>query len=552
MASQKVHGITIDLDVDSSGVSQAFSDVNKTLSGTQRELKTVDNLLKEDTNNVVLLTQKQTLLSDAIDQTATKLAQLGRAKAENDRNPQIDKESKQYRELERDIEKTKRQLEDLTSKQKDNNDQLDKAKRGIENVGTAFEETTSKAATFGDVLKANVLADFIVDGLKAVANTVKDFALTLNEWAEEFRELEVYERQFESNLRNTADASDDQIKSLKALAKQKERNGVISSKAITSAYQELATYVESADAIEGLTDALTDMAAQQYGVDASEESVRNLATTLGKALANGDYSGLTRLGYGFTDAQQRIMKYGDELQRVKVLNDVIESSIGGVNEALAQTDAGKIFEASSYFGDVKERIGEIVSMLEVSFVEQIFPMVQELTENVLMWVIEHQDEFVELVQNIVEFLTSDEAMEWFTKMGELVEDLWETLEALGEIFVETGIVEGAVWAVSTAIGFVRDLVASIRDILRTIRDEGLFSFMMGNYNSYDWGSGPDSFTPGWSGGFGALNSGGFLSSGISVNANFTINNGNNINRSTVQQWGYELADAINLALGQQI
>lgn len=51
---------------------------------------------------------------------------------------------------------------------------------------------------------------------------------------------------------------------------------------------------------------------------------------------------------------------------------------------------------------------------------------------------------------------------------------------------------------------------------------------------------------------GNIRSGGFNSGGITVNANFTINNGNDINQGTVRGWGRSIAEQINEYLGSQI
>lgn len=551
MASQKVHGITIDLDVNTSGVSQSFSDINKSLSSTQRELTAVDRLLKNNANNVTLMAQKQSLLSDAIEKTSAKLEDLNRAKEKADSDDSIGKDSKAYRELVRDIERTKASLENLEKQQYENNNQWDRTKRGVEDVGDEMDNASGKALKFGDVLKANLLSDAIIDGIKNIANAVKEFAGTLNEWADGYREMEVYERQFESNLKNTANASDEQIASLKQLAKQKERTGVVSAKAITSAYQELATYVESADAVEGMTDALVDMAAQQYGVDATEESVRNLATTLGKALANGDYSGLTRLGYGFDETQQKIMKYGDELERVAVLNDVIESSIGGMNEALAQTDEGKLFAYAQAFDDAKESIGEVVSQLEIAFLEEIFPYVQEFLDGVVTWVDENKDTMMEMVGQIVEWLTSEETQNFFAECGQLVLDLVSMVGSLVELDKKLGIIKITLQLVHEVVKFISDLFDNIVADIEYINKHGIMGFAARNYNSYDWGAGGDSFTPGWSGGFGSLNSGGYNSGGITLNANFNVTS-NDVRESEVRQWASWLVEEINTELGNAI
>lgn len=545
MASQRVHGITIDLDVNTSGVAQSFSQINKSLNSTAKELKIVDNLLKNDANNTVLMAQKQSLLTDAIEKTSEKLRQLNKAKEEADKiTNKTEEQQKDYRALERDIEATTKRLDDYKKQQEDTAQKTEDLANANKEVGESFKEASDGALNFGDIVKANVVADFIVDGIKAMASAAKEFAGELNEWAEGYRELEVYEKQFESNLKNTADASDEEIASLKALAKQKERQGVISSKAITSAYQELATYVESSDAIEGLTDSLVDMAAQQYGIDATEESVRNIATTLGKALANGDYSGLTRLGYGFDEAQKKIMEYGTEAQRVAVINDVISSSIGGMNEALANTDAGQLFQVASYFDDVKEAVGEVISELEIGFIQTIMPTLQPFIDDVLKWVIDNKDNFIATAQGVAEWLTSDSMKSFYSDVGQMVQDIGQIMTDLGTILDDSGILPGLWEGFIVIIQGVRDIIHEIAEDIAKIKSGGLGSWMMGNYNSYTWDSGGF--------GSGGFASGGMMAGNVTVNNSFSINSSSLITESTVRSWADIITEQVNENLGRMV
>jgi len=551
MASQRIHGITIDLDVNTSGVSQAFSEINKSINSTSRELKSVDKLLKDDANNTTLLAQKQYLLTDAIDKTSEKLVQLYKAKKQAEKTGEIDKSSKEWRELERDIARTKQQLEGFKLAQDQTNEQFDKAKKHMNDFSDSLSTATGEGLNFGDVMMANVVSNVLIEGLKLLANAIKDVAKAIIQWGDNYRELEVYEKQFESNIRNTADATDEEIEALKKLAKQKERQGVISKRSITSAYQELATYVESTDAIEGLTNALLDMSAQQYGVDATEESVRNIATTLGKALANGDYSGLTRLGYGFDDLQKKIMETGTEMERVAVLNEVIESSIGGMNEALAETDEGKLFQFAHAFDEMKESVGELVSQIEVDFLEGIWPILEEAVATFTEWLDEHRDEIIEFVQNVVEWLTSDETKEFFSDIGQLVVDLGAILVDLVQLIDDLGLLEDALYLIKWVVEGIKDIVHAIRNDIEYIKANGVGTWALGNYGDVDMDSGPNSWDGGWSKGFGALNSRGFMSSGITVNASFVINE-SQMDRKQIGLWGQELADAINNRLGMEI
>lgn len=69
----KIKGITILLGGDTSGLVKALDKVEKELKDTQNALKNVNSALKFDPHNIELLTQKQTLLSKAIDETREKL-----------------------------------------------------------------------------------------------------------------------------------------------------------------------------------------------------------------------------------------------------------------------------------------------------------------------------------------------------------------------------------------------------------------------------------------------------------------------------------------------
>ena len=56
MAS-RIKGITVELGGDSSGLQKALSDVNNSIKKTQSQLRDVNNLLKLDPSNTVLLAQ---------------------------------------------------------------------------------------------------------------------------------------------------------------------------------------------------------------------------------------------------------------------------------------------------------------------------------------------------------------------------------------------------------------------------------------------------------------------------------------------------------------
>lgn len=95
--------------------------------------------------------------------------------------------------------------------------------------------------------------------------------------------------------------------------------------------QELSTYLTKRETLEKLIPVMNDMIAQQYGINASQESAANIATMLGKVM-DGQTGALSRYGYKFDEAQEKILKYGTEEQRCAVLTEVITSSVGRMHK----------------------------------------------------------------------------------------------------------------------------------------------------------------------------------------------------------------------------
>ena len=165
------------------------------------------------------------------------------------------------------------------------------------------------------------------------------------------------EKRLEQIMHNVTGATEEQVQATKDWAAELQKVGVIGDEVTLSGLQELGKYVNDADSLKKLSGALDDLIAQEHGLDATAENAASTAAMLGKAL-NGQTTMLKRNGIIFDEAQENILKYGTEQQRVAVLAQVVESRVGGMNEALANTPAGRLQQLSNTFGDIKEKFGE--------------------------------------------------------------------------------------------------------------------------------------------------------------------------------------------------
>lgn len=183
---------------------------------------------------------------------------------------------------------------------------------------------------------------------------------------------EAYESQAEANAKlehvmsHSMGARAEEIASVKELTDSLQNRGVISADIQAAGAQELATYVSMTGTLKKLIPVMNDMTAQQYGYNATAENAVGIATMLGKVM-NGQTSALSRYGYSFTEAQAKVLKYGNEEERVAVLADVVSASVGGMNEALAQTPAGRLQQVKNRLDDIQASFGAAVTNIEVLF-----------------------------------------------------------------------------------------------------------------------------------------------------------------------------------------
>lgn len=169
-------------------------------------------------------------------------------------------------------------------------------------------------------------------------------------------EMDTMEAKLAVVMRQTMDASDEAIQSIKDLITAQEAVGVVDVVAQTSAAQELATYLSEVKSMKKILPTLNDLIAQQYGMSASAEQATGMATMLGKVL-DGQTGALKRYGFSFSESEEKILKYGDEASRVALVADIVRGSIGNMNTELGKTPQGQWKQIQYTFDAIKIEIG---------------------------------------------------------------------------------------------------------------------------------------------------------------------------------------------------
>lgn len=230
----------------------------------------------------------------------------------------------------------------------------------------------------------------------------------LNEFAAQSRELYNAQAEAETKLaavmRNTMGARADEINSIKALASEQQRLGVIGDEVQLAGAQELSTYLTKADNLKKLMPVMNDMVAQQYGLNATQEQATSIATMMGKVM-DGQVGALSRYGYKFDEAQEKILKFGTEEERAATLADVVSASVGGVNAALAQTPEGALKQYENNLGDLQERFGGLFTAIAAAWLP-VRNAIMSGWERVVTVFERNKDRIISAVSTIANFIGS--------------------------------------------------------------------------------------------------------------------------------------------------
>lgn len=410
MAAKIIKGITIEFGGDTTELQKALQKPEKDARNLQSELREINNSLKFNPNSLELLAQKSTVLGQEVAAVSEKLKILKDSQAEvAAQAARGDIGEEQYRAFQREILKTEDQLRGLQNQLIDNDKLIstlsgntksaadsakvfakavdgskkssEEAKKSSEDYGKSvrklksdFQEAESGATSFSNIVKGVAVGDLISSGIQKATSALWDFASAGAESAQTF---EVNERKLEQVLRNTINASDEYLGYIKALIEEEERLGVVSKNSQTAAAQELATYVSRSKSLEALLPLLNDITVQQYGVNASQQEATTVATALGKAL-QGQYDGLSRWGYAFSDAEKAILGGNNELRKLDVLLGESTESIRGINYELRDTtDAGRQFGQSLEIRPAQEKFGKNVEAIKTSLLSTLLPAFNE-------------------------------------------------------------------------------------------------------------------------------------------------------------------------------
>ena len=214
MASQRIKGITIEIGGNTTNLVNALHSVDKASQQTKTNLNDINKALKLDPTNVNLLKDKQNELKDAVQNAKEKLDTEKQALEELKKQDGFDKNSKQAKDLQTQIDLDTAALKSAQNQLKDFGSV---GKQVLQEVGKQFEEVGTKIKDIGDKVSGlgqdltTKLSVPIVTALGGAVKVTADFDSQMSKvkaisgaTADEFDQLRDKAREMGSNTKFSA------------------------------------------------------------------------------------------------------------------------------------------------------------------------------------------------------------------------------------------------------------------------------------------------------------------------------------------------------------
>lgn len=250
MAKSKIAGLTVEIGGNTTKLGKALSGVDSKARATSSELREVNNALKKAPESVELWSQKQKLLTEAIENSREKLAKLEEVQKDIQRqydNGDIGEDA--YRAYQREVEKTKGELEGFEKQLEKTNEDMKEAGKQADETGDDFVEAGEKAeaSSGGFTVLKGAMADLVAEGIKKATAAMKEYMDSALEYEDSIAKLDTIAQGVEIEQ-----LSDD-------ILELSNRTGIAATDLADAAYNAISAGQDTADAV-GFVEKATGLA----------------------------------------------------------------------------------------------------------------------------------------------------------------------------------------------------------------------------------------------------------------------------------------------------
>lgn len=352
------------------------------LQSMGQQLKTLDTEMRAVTSAFSANDKSQAALSAQSDVLTKKLSTQEARLAEIQKA--LDYARANYAENSNEVQRWQQALNNATADVNKTKAQLTQLDKGLGDTESALNDAGKQAASFGDVLKANLLSNIIIDGVKQLASAVKSMAGEFISSAAEVKaETSAFDQTF-GNLGDTASAAIGRVASESGILQT--RLNTLGSKIYAFARSSGGDTEQSMALMERALRAAADSAAYY------DTSVEQATETL-QSFLKGNFANDAALGLSATETTRNAAAmelFGDkyanltEIQKQETLLKMVEDSqrlSGAMGQAAREADGWE-----NVTGNLKETWRQFQAQAGTPFLENLIPLIQKVTAESQAWI----------------------------------------------------------------------------------------------------------------------------------------------------------------------
>lgn len=158
----------------------ALNSMGQQLKTLGTEMKAVTSAFDVDNNSQKKLASQSDILSRQLEVQQQRITEIQKA---------LDYARANYAENSNEVQRWQQALNNATADLNNTKKQLNDLEHGVDDVGDAMDNAGQKTLSLGDILKANLLSDAIMAGIKAVASGIKSLVSGAIESYGEYEQL---------------------------------------------------------------------------------------------------------------------------------------------------------------------------------------------------------------------------------------------------------------------------------------------------------------------------------------------------------------------------
>ena len=257
--------------------------------------------------------------------------------------------------------------------------QLSELESGVDEAGGAMDKASKEAASFGDVLKANLLSQVIVDGVKQIASSIKDMA---GDFIDAAASVKAQTSQFEQTFGEFS------AQATSAIAEVAESSNILDTRLNGVATQIYAfAKASGGDATESMDLMARSLQVVADGAAYYDKSLEETAESL-QSFLKGNYENDAALGLSATETTRNAAAmdlfgkaFNDlsEIQKQQTLLQMVvdaQELSGAMGQASKEADGWENIQ-----GNLNESWKQFMAAAGEPFLQNLIPVVQQITDS---------------------------------------------------------------------------------------------------------------------------------------------------------------------------